>query len=482
MNSFISRISCSENGWTDGAIAREWIEKVFDAETKVKANGCTRVLFMDGHNSHYTPELLNYAQDNNIEIIGYPPHCTHALQGLDVACFTKMKECWKEQLHLFEEAHGHGINKSDFVKVWGTAYLKAFTQELIEAAFSSTGIHPFNPNVIAPEQMKPSEPTSINSCFPLPQASPTRAVMAAFRYQRPTALDLSPSTHQPATQGAHTAPPTPETPMKRRALDPDIDPSLYTPSKRMRLLYSTMASTSSGSYLVSKTAVAAAQASYFVKPPVIEKPPPLPEPDWSLLRPESDVQHLSRAQLEDRQEKLLNSLRAAQQQIHARNLVIEGSQAQLIVQAMGLTKLMESLEAKEKKKTTDRSTLFPGGNGRVLTNSDFIKVMEDRRQMRADEEEGRRQRQVARAEKRAEKEMLEDQWQQIKRAHQTAVNDWNAECARLMANGVPKKDLPKRPIRPLKSTLTSAATLSQVDVELDHESDRQSAGEDDDFS
>ncbi|KAF8496369.1 hypothetical protein F5888DRAFT_1634908 [Russula emetica] len=144
-----------------------------------------------------------------------------------------------------------------------------------------------------------------------------------------------------------------------------------------------MASTSSGSYLISKTAVAAAQASYFIKPPVIEKPPPLPEPDWSLLRLENNVQYLSRAQLEDQQEKLTNR-----------------SQAQLIVQGIGLTKLMESLEVKEKKKTTDRSTLFPGGNGRVLTNSDFIKAMEDWRQMQVDEEEGRRQRQAARAEKR----------------------------------------------------------------------------------
>ena len=435
---------------------------------------------MDGHNSHYMPELLNYAQENNIEIIGYPPHCTHALQGLDVTCFAKMKECWKEQLHLFEETHGHDINKSDFAKVWGTAYLKAFTCELVKAAFSSTGIHPFNPEVIAPEQMKPSELTSIKSQFPLPQTSPTQAVMAAFRYQRPTSFDLSPSTHQPAAQGTPTTTLTLETPMKRCALDLEIDPSLYTPSKRMWLLYSAMASTSSGSYLISKTPVTVAQASHFVNPPVIKKPPPMPEPDWLLLTSENNIQHLSRAQLEEQQERLIKSLRAAHQQIHAQNLMIEASQAQLIVQAMGLTKLMESLEAKEKKKTTDRSTLFPGGNGCVLTNSDFMKVVEDRRQMQVDDEEGRRQRQAARAEKRAEKEMLEDQWQQIKHAHQTAVDNWSAGCAQLTENGVPKKDLPKQPTCPLKSTLTLAATLSQVDV--DHESNRQSVGEDNDFA
>jgi hypothetical protein len=42
------------------------------------------VLFLDGHSSHYTADLLEYCEANNIRVLGYPPHCTHALQGLDV--------------------------------------------------------------------------------------------------------------------------------------------------------------------------------------------------------------------------------------------------------------------------------------------------------------------------------------------------------------------------------------------------------------
>lgn len=70
----------------------EWMVKDFDAQTKEKAGGRTRVLLMDGHSSHYTRELLTYAKANNIVILAYPPHCTHALQGLDVVCFARMKE------------------------------------------------------------------------------------------------------------------------------------------------------------------------------------------------------------------------------------------------------------------------------------------------------------------------------------------------------------------------------------------------------
>ena len=68
--------------------------KDFDALVKEKAGGCTclDLVLMDGHSSYYTPELLKYAWDNNIVILAYPPHCTHMLQGLDIVCFTKMKE------------------------------------------------------------------------------------------------------------------------------------------------------------------------------------------------------------------------------------------------------------------------------------------------------------------------------------------------------------------------------------------------------
>jgi hypothetical protein len=86
------RLCHSPNGWTDGELALLWLKNDIDPATKEKAAGEMRVLLLDGHGSHYTPELLEYAVANNITILAYPPHCTHALQGLDVVCFAKMKD------------------------------------------------------------------------------------------------------------------------------------------------------------------------------------------------------------------------------------------------------------------------------------------------------------------------------------------------------------------------------------------------------
>ena len=136
---------------------------------------------MDGHSSHYSADLLEYCVANNIEVLGYPPHCTHALQGLDVVCFAKMKSIWKEEVNTFETVHKKGVDKDDFCFVFGHASLHAFTAKNIEAAFKATGIYPYNPNIIHPEQMKPAEATSIQSSFTLVQPSPVRAVIATFQ-------------------------------------------------------------------------------------------------------------------------------------------------------------------------------------------------------------------------------------------------------------------------------------------------------------
>jgi len=85
--------------------------KDFDPQTKEKAGGCTHVLLMDGHSSHYSLKLLDCAWANNIVILGYPPHCTHVLQGLDVVCFAKMKNEFHSKIQKFEALHGTVLGK-----------------------------------------------------------------------------------------------------------------------------------------------------------------------------------------------------------------------------------------------------------------------------------------------------------------------------------------------------------------------------------
>ena len=240
----------------------QWMVKDFDAQTKDKAEGHTRVLLMDGHSSHYTLELLKYAQDNNIVILGYPPHCTHVLQGLDVVCFAKMKLELRKEIHKFEDLHMAPVTKANFAGVFGRAFWCTFTSESIKAAFAATGVYPFNPAAITEKQMRVSLPTSTKSLFPLQQPSPVQAVIAAMGSYAATTLQLSPTAFTgPITGPSHItdlgSPISSPSPSRRRGQDPVIDPELDdaadTPTKRMRIFYSVLASTSLGSMLVGKT-------------------------------------------------------------------------------------------------------------------------------------------------------------------------------------------------------------------------------------
>ena len=66
---------------------------------------------MDGHRLHYTLDLLHYAQEHNIIMLGYLPHCTHVLQGLDMVCFTKMKTEFQKEVEVFENLNLANVGK-----------------------------------------------------------------------------------------------------------------------------------------------------------------------------------------------------------------------------------------------------------------------------------------------------------------------------------------------------------------------------------
>lgn len=61
------RLGYSKKGRTDGKIGVEWI-KIFDEQTREKADEHHQLLLIDGHNSHYTLGFLEYATAHNIHI------------------------------------------------------------------------------------------------------------------------------------------------------------------------------------------------------------------------------------------------------------------------------------------------------------------------------------------------------------------------------------------------------------------------------
>jgi hypothetical protein len=78
--------SVSTNGWTTNQIGLQWIQH-FEKHTRAKTIGSKRLLILDNHDSHTTPELRTFCEDSNIILLWMSSHSSHFLQPLDVGCF-----------------------------------------------------------------------------------------------------------------------------------------------------------------------------------------------------------------------------------------------------------------------------------------------------------------------------------------------------------------------------------------------------------
>ena len=158
----------------------EFIKFFDDATQDVAAEG-PWLLHLDGHRSHMTLEFLLYAKDHNIIVLGYPPHCTHILQGLDVVVFSPLECAYALHATKFYETTHNAVDKAEFLTILGMAVDDAITESNILLAWRKTGLHPVDPSVITPEMLTPSKVFAPEETFPVPPSSPIQGVVAAFK-------------------------------------------------------------------------------------------------------------------------------------------------------------------------------------------------------------------------------------------------------------------------------------------------------------
>ncbi|KAJ7023182.1 hypothetical protein C8F04DRAFT_924819, partial [Mycena alexandri] len=171
--------------------------------------------------------------------------------------------------------------------------------------------------------------------------------------------------------------PTPGTPSRRRgreADDENIDPALWSPSKRVRTLYAHLGSTSTGSLLLSAPKIKSYDTSNF--PPVIQHVPRvITAPNWSLATPgPSGEGWKARGQLENELEELRKQLALAQKNVQVRDHMLEEANATMVLQNLGLKRMNEALHQQEEKAVTDRAKLFKG-RAQCLSSDEFFEAV-----------------------------------------------------------------------------------------------------------
>lgn len=127
--------ACSESGFTDSYISLQWLIRVFDPQTKERANKKPRMLIWDGFGTHETLEVLEFCFENNIILCRMPSHTSHKLQPCDVAVFSPLKAAYREQVERMERGGVNTIGKQHFTYLYSPARERTLTKKNILAGW-----------------------------------------------------------------------------------------------------------------------------------------------------------------------------------------------------------------------------------------------------------------------------------------------------------------------------------------------------------
>ncbi len=367
-------------------------------------------------------------------MIGYPSKSTHGLQGLDRVHFGRAKALWPLHVRQFADEHGYQMRKEDFLRVLNGVWTEVFTAENNRRAFVVTGLtRPVQPERISSRMMAPSQETSTQSSFPIPQSTPIRN--AARLIAVVSDLDSSTPTRSHVTRETEIA-------LNISPASMAVDPNLFTPQKRQlaiarhvhlaKLDLPTRCTISSSSHPLS---------------PQLAQPPDVSDIGYRTPSPlplESD----DPAVLQAENRRLQANLQQAQHTMRVQNSQLHGQNAQLLLQNEHCLGLQKQLNQKGKRKKNSHLAKYlsdAGPGRRVFTSVEFRDAI--RRDQKAAEKKdlAKFRREVLAAAKRRRNQWREEQKEKRRAENERVQKEWeDAVTETQIAGGSGHQALPKK--------------------------------------
>ena len=137
-------LAVSDNGWTTDELGYAWIQH-FNRCTQSRTKGAYRLLILDGHGSHATPEFDQFCTENKIITHCMPAHTSHLLQPLNVSCYSPLKLAYGQEVLNLARQGIHHIDKEEFLYIYKKVRLSVFSNQNIRSGFLATGLLPYDP-------------------------------------------------------------------------------------------------------------------------------------------------------------------------------------------------------------------------------------------------------------------------------------------------------------------------------------------------
>jgi hypothetical protein len=151
------RILLSDSGYTNDDLALKWLQH-FILHTGSSKDSNRKVLLLDSHASHRTPEFTILADENRIFIYAFPSHLTHILQPLDVGIFHPYKHWHKKAVQFSIRNLDLEYNISSFMRDLSKIRTDTFKERTIIHAFANSGMWPVGCDVALEKIKKYSKP------------------------------------------------------------------------------------------------------------------------------------------------------------------------------------------------------------------------------------------------------------------------------------------------------------------------------------
>lgn len=115
------------------------------------------LLLLDNHDSHLSPEALDYFKDNGVTALSFPPHCSHKLQPLDRSVYGPLKKYVNSACDAWITNNpGRTMSIYDIPQIVKVSLPSATTPSNIMNGFKVSGISPFNPDIFTDADYMPS--------------------------------------------------------------------------------------------------------------------------------------------------------------------------------------------------------------------------------------------------------------------------------------------------------------------------------------
>jgi hypothetical protein len=146
-------ILLSESGFTSDTLTYRFLQH-FIQHTSSGPDTPYKILLMDNHGSHLTPQFILLARANNIVPFTFPAHLTHCMQPLDVGVFQSYKHWHSKAIQCAIETLDFDYTISSFLRDLAGIRHKTFKKTTIQHAFMSAGMWPINRKKVAQKMAK----------------------------------------------------------------------------------------------------------------------------------------------------------------------------------------------------------------------------------------------------------------------------------------------------------------------------------------